>query len=74
MIKPIYLRTARERKGWTQEQLEAESGVPQNIISKLENIAADAYFSTGLALAQALEVDPLALRFGPDPRREKVLA
>lgn len=70
-MKPIYLRTARERKHWTQEQLEEESGVAQAIISKLENTAdAKAMFSTVVDLADALDVDPRQLRFGPDPQRQ----
>lgn len=30
------LREARERRGWTQERLEAESGVDQTTISRIE--------------------------------------
>jgi transcriptional regulator with XRE-family HTH domain len=64
------LRTARERKGWTQEQLEAETArrghkVPQAVISRLENNSQQAMFETVAALAEALEMDPRALRFGP---------
>lgn len=69
-MKPIYLRTARDRKRWTQEQLEAHSGVAQAIISKLENADAKAMFDTVVKLADALDVDPRQLRFGPDPHRQ----
>lgn len=64
-MKPIYLRTARERAGLTQEQLETKSGVPQTVISKLErNRAARPAFGTVVNLADALDVDPRRLRFG----------
>lgn len=75
-MKPIHLRTARERKGWTQEQLESETErrggkVAQAIISKLENTPnAQAMFDTVVNLAEALEIDPRALRFGPDPKKQ----
>ena len=68
--KPIYLRTAREACGLTQEQLERLSGIAQNTISRLEaDRKARPVFTTVVRLAQALGVDPLQLRFGPDPRR-----
>jgi transcriptional regulator with XRE-family HTH domain len=35
-VKLMTLRAARERRGWTQEQLEAASGVDQGVISRLE--------------------------------------
>lgn len=71
-MKPIYLVTARERAGLTQEQLEALSAVPQGVISKLENNpAATPAFLTVIKLADALALDPRALRFGPDPQRQE---
>lgn len=71
-MKRIHLRTARAKKRWTQEQLEAETArrgrrVPQSIISKLETTHSNAWAETALSLADALEVDPRALKFGPDP-------
>jgi transcriptional regulator with XRE-family HTH domain len=64
-VKRIYLRAARERRGLTQEQLEESSGVPQAVISKLErNPDARPTFDTVIKLADALGVDPRALRFG----------
>jgi transcriptional regulator with XRE-family HTH domain len=35
-VKSLTLREARELKGWTQEQLESESGIAQAHISKIE--------------------------------------
>lgn len=71
-VKQIHLRTAREKKEWTQEQLEAVSGIAQAIISKLERESdAKAMFDTVVKLADALEVDPRALKFGPDPKRQE---
>jgi transcriptional regulator with XRE-family HTH domain len=67
-VKPIYLYTARRKAKLTQEQLELKSGVPQAVISNLEN-KPDARPSaeTVFKLADALDVDPRALRFGqPD--------
>ncbi len=64
-MKTIYLKTARDRAGWTQEQLEAKAGVPQAVISKLERRAdVKPTFSTVLKLADALKLDPRQLRFG----------
>ena len=64
-VSDIYLRTARQRRAWTQEQLEAISGVPQNVISRLENDShADPAWSTVKKLAKALRLDPRRLRFG----------
>ena len=69
-MKPVYLRTRREQLRLTQEALESSSGVAQNTISKLEsNSRARPVFQTVIALAASLGVDPLRLRFGPDPQR-----
>lgn len=71
-MKRIYLRTARERAGLTQGQLADKSGVPQPTISKLEtrgDISPE--FVTVANLADALNRDPRALRFGPDPKTQK---
>lgn len=69
-MKPIYLRTIREQRGLTQEQLERLAHVAQNTISRLESTSkVRPVFHTVVALARALHVDPLQLRFGPDPRR-----
>lgn len=74
-MKAIYLRTARDRKGWTQETLEAESGVRQNVISRLETDSkTQPMFKTVTKLAAALGVDPRALRFGPDPKAQERVA
>ena len=71
-MRPIYLRTRREELRLTQEQLEARSGIAQNTISKLEsNPEARPEFLTVMALATTLGIDPLRLRFGPDPARPR---
>ena len=67
-MKAVYLRTVRARRQLTQVQLERLSGLAQNTISKLETRrGARPVFATVVALARALDVDPMALRFGPDP-------
>lgn len=64
-MKSIFLRDAREKANLTQEQLEAKSGVPQAVISRLErNADARPAFETVMKLADVLHVDPRALRFG----------
>lgn len=64
-MKPIYLKDARKKAALTQEALEAKSHVPQGVISRLErDSAARPAFDTVLKLADALGVDPRALRFG----------
>lgn len=64
-VKPIHLLTARTKAKLTQEQLEAKSGVPQAVISKLErNPDAKPSFDTVVKLADALAIDPRALKFG----------
>jgi transcriptional regulator with XRE-family HTH domain len=73
----VYLRTRRERLGFTQAALAARTKIAQNTISKLEtNARARPEFATVAALASGLGIDPRDLRFGPDPgesrRRPKV--
>jgi transcriptional regulator with XRE-family HTH domain len=64
-MKTVTLREARKQCGWTQEQLEAESGVAQAVISSLERgVVRDPASSTVFKLAKALKRDPRALRFG----------
>lgn len=64
-MERLTLREARQRRGLTQEQLEAASGVRQAVISKIERGAvADPASSTVLKLARGLRMDPRALRFG----------
>lgn len=66
--RPIYLRTLRQARGLSQEQLQTLSRVPQNTISRLEsNQLSKPSWDTVRALAEALHVDPRVLRFGPDP-------
>lgn len=63
------LRAARDAKGWTQEQLEAASGIDQRNISKIENgDVVDPRNSTVEALEYALGLRRGTLVFGPEPR------
>lgn len=63
------LRTLREQRGLTQEQLSTLSDVSQNQISKLESgQARNPSYATVAALARALRVDVAAILFGPAPR------
>jgi len=64
-MQPITLKEARTRRGWTQEELEAVSGVSQPVISKIERgDVADPAFSTIVRLAKALRMDPRDLKVG----------
>lgn len=68
-MKRIHLRKLRERKRLTQAQLAQTSGIPQAQISQLENTTENPAFDTVVALADALDVDPRVLKFGPDQER-----
>jgi HTH-type transcriptional regulator/antitoxin HipB len=48
------LRTARERKGWTQDELAAQAGVGQQTISRLEAGIGDPKLTTLARLEAAL--------------------
>jgi transcriptional regulator with XRE-family HTH domain len=67
MNRRAYLRTLRVRRDLTQAQLADMSGIAQNTISKLETHIATPSFATVVAIARALKVDPLEIRFGPEP-------
>ncbi len=72
-----YLKTLRQQRHLTQVDLVhlTHRAVAQNTISKLEsNPHARPVFSTVVALARALRVRPEQLRFGPDPKVEKLRA
>ena len=70
-----YLKTLRQRRHLTQVELAHLSQVAQNTISKLEsNPQSRPVFSTVVSLAKALGVRPEQLRFGPDPKVEKLRA
>lgn len=80
-MKRIYLKRARDKKGLTQEQLEAETTrrgrtVTQAQISRLERHVPERIdFDIVVALADALDVDdPRQLAFGPDPKEREALA
>lgn len=64
---PIDLRTVRRVHRLTQAKLAAKSGIDQGQISRLESgEIADPAWSTVRKLAEALDIDPRALRFGRD--------
>lgn len=61
----LTLREARRKRGLSQEALAERSGLLQTSISKLElGKIVEPLFSNGLALADALEMDPHTLKFG----------
>jgi transcriptional regulator with XRE-family HTH domain len=63
------IRALMEQRGLTQTELAARAGLTQPAISKiLSNPNARLYFETGLALADALRVDPRLLTAPPAPR------
>lgn len=51
------LREARVRKGFSQRELSARSGVPQSHISKIESRGVDLRVSSLIALARVLELE-----------------
>jgi len=51
------LKAAREKKGLSQRELSAKSGVPQGHISKIENGAVDLRLTSLVALARILELE-----------------
>lgn len=51
------LKEARERKGFSQRDLAARSGVPQGHISRIENGAVDLRVSSLIALARVLDME-----------------
>jgi transcriptional regulator with XRE-family HTH domain len=58
------LKAARKRAGLTQQALSAKAGIAQGLISKLETGRINhPRFTTVIALARALQVDPDVLSF-----------
>ena len=51
------LREARQRKGLSQRELSARSGVPQSHISRIESGEVDLRVSSLVALARVLELE-----------------
>ncbi len=51
------LREARVRKGFSQRELSARSGVPQSHISKIESGSVDLRVSSLVALARVLDLE-----------------
>lgn len=62
---PQQIRAIREARGWNQEQLGGEAGIPQANISRIENTR-DTFlsFATLLKLAEAFDV-ALVVKFAP---------
>ena len=61
----ITLKAWRLRKGWTQEQLAAATGIRQSQISKLERVS-NPKLNSVRKLEQALGLRAGTLVFGPD--------
>jgi|SRR5690554_2386415 transcriptional regulator with XRE-family HTH domain len=55
------LRDARVRKGFSQRELSARSGVPQSHISKIESGSVDLRVSSLIALARVLDLELLVV-------------
>ena len=53
----IAIKAARVRKGFSQRELSANSGIPQAQISKFENGSVDLRISSLVALVRALDLD-----------------
>lgn len=51
------LKEARQRKGFSQRELSAKSGVPQSHISKIESGDVDLRVSSLVALARVLDLE-----------------
>lgn len=61
------IRSLREQRGWTQKELALKSGVDQSLISALEtDRKEDVRFSTIMAMARALNVQPHQLLTSSD--------
>lgn len=68
----IHLVTARRAKKLTQAELARRIGKPQSFISKLERgEKTDVTTTEAKELGRVLDVDPLALRFGPTRFQER---
>lgn len=50
------VRSARSRRGWTQEQLATEAGVTQHQVSRIESGSIDPRLTTFVAILDALEL------------------
>jgi transcriptional regulator with XRE-family HTH domain len=71
----MHLRTLRQRRGWTQEDLCKKSKIAQNSISRLERDKdARPSIATVIALGKALDVDPMSIQFGPPRPRSRAIA
>ena len=52
------VRTARLAKGWTQEELSAQSGLAVVQVSRIERGVREVRLTTILRLVRALEIEP----------------
>ena len=63
--RQVTIRERREKLGLSQEALAERCGLEQTSISKLElGVVSEPLFTTGLRIADALELDPHELKFG----------
>lgn len=71
VVRHTTVRAAREKRGWTQEQLEAASGIDQGVISRLERgESTNPTIDTVRKLEAALGLKPGVLVFRePEPER-----
>ena len=70
--RTFYLRTARRAARLTQKQLGDRAGITQKQVCELEtNPRVRPFYQTVEALAEALNLKPTQLRFGPVPQRKQ---
>ena len=62
------IRSAREAKGWTQDDLAAAMKTSRSLVSDWERDATDPRGSTRIKLSDALDVSPEWIRTGVGPR------
>lgn len=61
------IRTLRELKGWTQNDLASETGISQANISAIENDKVEIGKQRAIIIAEALNVHPASIMFADYP-------